>query len=454
MTLLTFPKNFVWGTATASYQIEGYPLADGAGPSIWHRFSHTPGNVRGGHNGDLACEHYRRYPDDIALMKSLGIQGYRMSTAWPRVLPEGRGRSNEAGLDFYDRLIDALLEADITPYVTLYHWDLPSDLQDMGGWANPAIADWFTEYASVMFERLGDRVKNWITLNEPSVVMDRGHVFGQHAPGMRDIWAALRVAHNQLVAHGRAVRAFRASGADGEIGIALNLHPQHAATDSEEDRICAIRTDAYYNRLFMDPIFKGEYPAEALDWFGEAWPNIGPGDLDEISTHIDFLGVNYYFPQVVAHRAGQGALHSEVLRQPAPTRTSAGRSALKGSTMRCGPCRPSTAILRCSSLKTARPSTTTRTQTVWWQTMPDSTTSAPSRRSAPRHLRRRQSPGLFPVDAHGQLRVGIRVRCSLWHNQRGLHNPEANGQEIRAMVRRRYQSQRRDQRLTGTRCHM
>ena len=318
MTLLTFPKNFVWGTATASYQIEGYPLADCAGPSIWHRFSHPPGNVRGGHNGDLACEHYRRYPDDIALMKSLGIQGYRMSTAWPRVLPEGMGRINEAGLDFYDRLIDALLKADITPYVTLYHWDLPSDLQDMGGWANPAIADWFTEYASVMFERLGDRVKNWITLNEPSVVMDRGHVFGQHAPGMRDIWAALRVAHNQLVAHGRAVRAFRASGADGEIGIALNLHPQHAATDSEEDRICAIRTDAYYNRLFMDPIFKGEYPAEALDWFGEAWPNIGPGDLDEISTHIDFLGVNYYFPQVVAHRAGQGALHSKVVRQPAP----------------------------------------------------------------------------------------------------------------------------------------
>ena len=318
MTLLTFPKDFVWGTATASYQIEGYPLADGAGPSIWHRFSHTPGNIRGGHNADLACEHYRRYPEDIALMKSLGIQGYRMSAAWPRVLPEGMGRINEAGLDFYDRLIDALLKADITPYVTLYHWDLPSDLQDMGGWANPAIADWFTEYASVMFERLGDRVKNWITLNEPSVVMDRGHVFGQHAPGMRDIWAALRVAHNQLVAHGRAVRAFRASGADGEIGIALNLHPQHAATDSEEDRICAIRTDAYYNRLFMDPIFKGEYPAEALDWFGEAWPNIGPGDLDEISTHIDFLGVNYYFPQVVAHRAGQGALHSEVVRQPAP----------------------------------------------------------------------------------------------------------------------------------------
>lgn len=146
MTLLTFPKNFVWGTATASYQIEGYPLADGAGPSIWHRFSHTPENVRGGHNGDLACEHYRRYPDDIALIKSLGIPGYRMSTAWPRVLPEGRGRSNEAGLDFYDRLIDALLEADITPYVTLYHWDLPRDLQDMDGWANPAIADWFTEY--------------------------------------------------------------------------------------------------------------------------------------------------------------------------------------------------------------------------------------------------------------------------------------------------------------------
>ena len=318
MTLLTFPKNFVWGTATASYQIEGYPLADGAGPSIWHRFSPTPGNIRGGHNADLACEHFRRYPEDIALMKSLGIQGYRMSAAWPRVLPEGMGRINEAGLDFYDRLIDALLKADITPYVTLYHWDLPSDLQDMGGWANPAIADWFTEYASVMFERLGDRVKNWITLNEPSVVMDRGHVFGQHAPGMRDIWAALRVAHTQLVAHGRAVRAFRASGAAGEIGIALNLHPQHAATDSEEDRICAIRTDAYYNRLFMDPIFKGEYPAEALDWFGEAWPNIGPGDLDEISTHIDFLGVNYYFPQVVAHRAGQGALHSEVLRQPAP----------------------------------------------------------------------------------------------------------------------------------------
>lgn len=304
-----FPEGFLWGCATASYQIEGSPLADGASPSIWHRFSHTPGNVQGGDTGDVACDHYRRWRDDVALMRELGLKAYRFSIAWPRVLPDGTGRVNEAGVAFYDRLVDALLEAGIVPFATLYHWDLPGALQDRGGWANRDVVGWFTEYAGLMFERLGDRVQHWITLNEPWCVAHLGHVAGVHAPGMRDLWAGLRVVHHLLLGHGEAVAAFRASRAGhGRIGITLNLAPQHAATSSQADRAAMDRADAYQNRLFLDPLFKGRYPAVLVQHFGEAWPEVTDEDLAIIRRPIDFLGINYYSRSVVADAPGEGLL--------------------------------------------------------------------------------------------------------------------------------------------------
>ena len=309
----------MWGCATAAYQIEGSPLADGAGPSIWHRFSHTPGNVHAGQTGDVACDHYRRWREDVALMRQLGLRAYRFSVAWPRVLPEGRGRVNQAGLAFYDRLVDALLEAGIVPFVTLYHWDLPGALQDLGGWANRDVVGWFAEYAGVLFERLGDRVRHWITLNEPWCVAHLGYVAGVHAPGMRDLWAGLRAVHHLLLAHAAAVRALRASRAAGaQIGITLNLAPQHPATDSEADRAAADRADAYQNRLFLDPIFRRRYPEVLVRHFGPAWPAAPEEDLAAIAVPIDFLGINYYSRSVVADAPGEGLLGVRTVQGSGP----------------------------------------------------------------------------------------------------------------------------------------
>ncbi|WP_405001365.1 GH1 family beta-glucosidase [Geochorda subterranea] len=314
-----FPQGFLWGCATASYQIEGSPLSDGAGPSIWHRFSHTPGNVLGGDTGDVACDHYRRWRDDVVLMRELGIRAYRFSIAWPRVLPEGRGAVNENGLAFYGRLVDALLEADIIPFVTLYHWDLPGSLQDLGGWANRDVAGWFADYADVLFGRLGDRVHHWITLNEPWCVAHLGYILGQHAPGMRDLWAGLRAVHNLLLAHGRAVLAFRQRNMpEGRIGITLNFRPPHPGSQSEQDRAAARRAHAYHNRLFLDPIFTGRYPDPIVQWFKDSWPETLQSDQDVIRAPIDFLGVNYYTRNVVVHAPGTGLLHTRVIRQPGP----------------------------------------------------------------------------------------------------------------------------------------
>ncbi len=292
--MLTFPEGFIWGAATSSYQIEGSPLSDGAGPSIWHRFAHTPGNVLNGDTGDVASDHYRRHAEDVALMKEMGLKAYRLSVSWSRVFPEGKGRINERGLDFYDRLVDSLMEAGITPLVTIYHWDLPGALQDLGGWTNRDIADWFAQYAMALYLRLGDRVAHWITLNEPWVTMNAGHIDGRHAPGMRDTFAGLKTARSLMLAHGRAVQAYRACGGKGDIGITLNMDRYHPATSSDEDRACAERSNAYIDRLFLDPIFKGSYPEELAEWFGDAWPAFDNEDLAVISTPIDFLGVNYY----------------------------------------------------------------------------------------------------------------------------------------------------------------
>ncbi len=312
-----FPDGFSWGCATASYQIEGSPLADGAGPSIWHRFSHTPGTIQDGDTGDVACDHYRRWADDVALMRDLGLTAYRFSIAWPRVVPGGRGPVNEAGLDFYDRLVDALVEAGIEPVPTLYHWDLPAALQDEGGWANRATAEAFGGYAAAVFDRLGDRVRTWITLNEPFVSAWAGHVLGVHAPGIRDLWAGTRAAHHLLLAHARAVEAYRA-GHGGRIGITVNMNVVHPETDGDEDRAAALRTDALNNRLFSDAIYLGSYPEELEPALRDAWFPVADGDLEAISAPIDFIGLNSYFRTVVVHEPGAGLLDAKTVRRDGP----------------------------------------------------------------------------------------------------------------------------------------
>ncbi len=243
-------------------------------------------------------------------MKDLGLRAYRFSVSWPRVLPAGTGKVNEAGLAFYDRLVDELIAAGIDPFVTLYHWDLPGALQDLGGWANRDVASWFADYAQILFEKLGDRVKHWITLNEPWAFTYLGYVTGAHAPGMKDLWAGLRAMHHSLLAHGSAVQAFRASGAEGEIGITLVTAAIRAASDSAEDLAARDRQHAILNRGYLDPIFTGRYPDVLVEWIGESWPVVTPEDMAVISSPIDFVGVNYYFPSYAVYRPGEGLLQA------------------------------------------------------------------------------------------------------------------------------------------------
>jgi beta-glucosidase len=318
-----FPEDFRWGCATSAYQIEGSPLADGAGPSNWHRFVHTPGRVRDGDTGDVACDHYRRWPDDVALMRTLGINAYRFSISWSRVMPEGRGRVNPEGLAFYDRLVDALLENGIQPMITLFHWDLPAALDDRGGWLNPDIAGWFADYAQVVFRKLDDRVGSWATLNEPWVVTDGGYLHGVLAPGHRSLHEPPIAAHNLLRAHGAAVRAYRAEG-HHDIGIVVNLEPKYPATLDFGDVDATRRADAYMNRQFLDPVFFGAYPEEMREVFDAAWPAWPEQDMALIRQPIDFVGVNYYTRSVVRHAAGQWPLCAGSVRQQQATHTETG----------------------------------------------------------------------------------------------------------------------------------
>ncbi len=289
----TFPPGFLWGAATSAYQIEGSPLADGAGPSNWHVFAHTPGRIAGDQNADVACDHYRRWREDVALMGELGLDAYRFSLSWSRVLPAGTGAVNAAGLDFYDRLVDGLLAAGIKPLPTLFHWDLPQALDERGGWAHRDCAEWFADYARIVFARLGDRVDDWMTLNEPWVVVDGGYVHGVHAPGRRELRAAALAAHNLLRGHGLAVRCFRAE-ARGRIGIVVNVEPKDAASDAPADLEVTRRAEAYMNRWFLDALFLGAYPDEMRDIFGSAWPGFPADDFTLIREPIDHLGLNYY----------------------------------------------------------------------------------------------------------------------------------------------------------------
>ncbi|MHB8528606.1 MAG: GH1 family beta-glucosidase [Caulobacteraceae bacterium] len=293
MTSRAFPVGFVWGAATAAYQVEGAARRDGAGMSIWDRFAHTPGMIRNGDTGDVACDQYRLYREDAALMAGLGLKAYRFSISWSRVLPFGKGAANPAGLDYYDRLVDALLENGVEPWVTLYHWDLPAALDDRGGWLNPDIAGWFADYASLMFRKLDGRVKTWATLNEPWVVTDGGYLHGALAPGHKNRFEAPIASHNLLRAHGSAVRAYRAEGRH-RVGLVVNLEPKYPASEDPADIAATSRADAYMNRQYLDPVFLGRYPEEMAQIFGEAWPSWPAEDFALIGEPIDWLGVNYY----------------------------------------------------------------------------------------------------------------------------------------------------------------
>jgi len=309
-----FPDRFLWGAATSAYQVEGSPLADGAGPSIWHRFVHTPGLVRNGDTGDIACDHYRRFESDVGLMKRLGLTAYRFSVSWSRVLPAGIGAVNAAGLGFYERLVDALLRAGIEPMVTLYHWDLPAALDDRGGWLNPDAAHWFAEYAQTLYRRLDDRVKLWATLNEPWVITDGGYLFGALAPGHRNAFEAPIASHHLLRAHGAAVQAYRACGRH-QVGMVVNIEPKYPATDAPPDVAATRRAQAYMNEQYLDPIFFGRYPEEMKQIFGEAWPEWPAADFDLIRQPIDFLGINYYTRGVTRHDPDAWPLRAARVKQ-------------------------------------------------------------------------------------------------------------------------------------------
>jgi beta-glucosidase len=291
-----FPERFVWGVATSAYQIEGAAHEDGRGESIWDRFARKPGAVRDRSNGDVACDHFHRFREDIELMRWLGLSAYRFSIAWPRVLPEGRGRVEPRGLAFYDRLVDALLEAGIEPLPTLHHWDLPQALEDDGGWPARATATAFADFVDVVSKALGDRVRRWITHNEPWCLSTLGYNRGLHAPGRKQPRAALAAAHHLLLSHGLAAAALRANGA-AEVGISLNLCPVVAASESEADRDEARRIDGTLNRFYLDPLFGRGYPADVLAESGPL-PELLPGDLEIIAAPLDFLGVNYYMRSV------------------------------------------------------------------------------------------------------------------------------------------------------------
>jgi beta-glucosidase len=322
-----FPDGFLWGAATSAYQVEGSVDADGRGPSIWDTYVHTPGTIDGGDTGDVACDHYRRWREDVDLIAGLGLNAYRFSVSWPRIHPAGRGPANARGLDHYSRLVDALLERGIEPVLTLYHWDLPQALEDDGGWRNRRTVDAFVNFATDCYEALGDRVRWWLTINEPWIVGLLGYLHGLHAPGYRDdVRGEVTVFHHLLLAHGRAVEAFRAAGLDGRIGLAPNLCPHYPASDDPADTEATRASDGYVNRWFLDAIYRGSYPEDMRRRYEEL---LGPldfvrdGDLATIAAPSDYLGVNYYAPRVMEAAPGETPWPWRVV-VPEHVRTTAG----------------------------------------------------------------------------------------------------------------------------------
>ena len=299
----TFPENFVWGVATSSFQIEGAAKEDGKGPSIWDSFCRKDGAIADASNGDIACDHYNRSSQDLDLIASLGVDAYRFSVSWPRVRPGGQGPWNTAGLDFYQRLVDGLLARGIKPYLTLNHWDLPDELQARGGWAHRDTVHHFVDYALGLQAKLGDRVANITTHNEPWVMSVLGHETGVFAPGVKSRAVAMQVAHHLLLSHGLALQALRAQRSTAKLGIVLNLSPIYAATPSQADQNNARIEDGRLLRWYMDPLFKGTYPQDVLEFLGQDAPLIETGDMQAISTPMDFMGINYYSRQMAS--AGQ-----------------------------------------------------------------------------------------------------------------------------------------------------
>ncbi|HZP57085.1 MAG TPA: GH1 family beta-glucosidase [Dehalococcoidia bacterium] len=319
MKTAKFPPGFVWGTATASYQVEGAWREDGKGESIWDRFAHTEGKILNGDTGDVACDQYHRYAEDVALMKELGFTGYRFSISWPRLFPKGRGEVNQRGLDYYQRLVDELLKAGIQPFPTLYHWDLPQALQDEGGWANRDIIDAFAAYAETCVRALGDRVTDWMVFNEPWVFVYIGYLYGQHAPGIRNADAAMKAAHIVNVAHADAVRAMRATGLPKSVGTAFSMTASYAASDSAEDRAAAERQHAWSNDWFLRPIMRGEYPPAYVDMDrAMARMSIRPGDMERLKAPLDFIGINLYTRALVVAAPEEKNLGARQVQGPGP----------------------------------------------------------------------------------------------------------------------------------------
>jgi len=322
--LRSLGPDFVWGAATSAYQIEGAVAEGGRAPSIWDTFCRVPGAVDNGDTGDVACDHYHRWPEDITLMRLLGLDAYRFSIAWPRILPEGTGRVNQAGLDFYDRLVDELLAVDIRPFATLYHWDLPQALQDRGGWPVRGTALAFAEFATVVAERLSDRVGDWFTVNEPLCSAWIGHLDGNMAPGIRDLTLAVPASHHLLLGHGLAAAALRASSLGPvRVGAVLNLSPCEPATDSDADLAAARRADGHTNRWWLDPLYGRGYPTDMLAVYGVD-PPVRPGDLDIIAAPMEHFGLNYYFRQVVTNDPDGTAPRARMISVPDWTLTGMG----------------------------------------------------------------------------------------------------------------------------------
>jgi beta-glucosidase len=296
-----FPKDFLWGVAASAYQIEGAYNEDGKGESIWDRFTRWESHVLNNNNGDVACDHYHRYKEDVALLKELRIHNYGFSIAWTRILPQGYGAVNQKGLDFYDRLVDEILKADIQPKATLFHWDLPQALQDVGGWNQRDTTDHFADYARIVFDKLADRVHVWATHNEPWVASFLGYAAGLHAPGICDYSQAYQAAHHILLSHGKAVQIFRQGGYKGTIGLVVNLNGLIPASEREEDRAATQRVHDETHALFLDPVFKGHYPQALFDYVGIHQPKVHAGDLEIIGQPIDFLGLNHYNTDIVSY---------------------------------------------------------------------------------------------------------------------------------------------------------
>ena len=319
-----FPADFVWGCSTSSYQIEGAIHEGGRGESIWDRFCAEPGRIRDGSSGAVSCDHYHHWPEDLDLARSLGVNAYRFSIAWPRIVPQGRGAVNAAGLDFYERLVDGMLARGLEPWATLYHWDLPQPLQEHGGWKSRETVTAYLEYTDAITRRLGDRVKHWITHNEPWCSCIMGYWEGVHAPGETSLRAALQATHHVLLSHGQAVPLIRANSPGAQVGITLSLHPIVAASSSEADLAAVHRHDGSRNRWFLDPLHGRGYPADMVALFGDLVPQQQPGDLADMAAPTDFLGVNYYFPEVVADAPDAAPTRTRVVERQGVERTAFG----------------------------------------------------------------------------------------------------------------------------------